>query len=218
MKRFFAILLVAILLLSMLPATSMAAKYGTVVGGWLRLRSAPNFNASTITSYYTGTVVEITGSNGGWYRVYTPDGRSGYMYGQYLQVGSSSSSGSSSSDAYVTSHNGYGVRLRQGPGTGYRVITSFEVGTPVKVLERGSYWSRVSIGGTVGYMMTQYLSFNGGYDYDDDDDKVVCYATIWSRNGYGVRLRKGPGKDYGTIGTYSVGTTVAVLKKGDTWD
>lgn len=218
MKRFFAILLVAVLLLSMLPATSMAAKYGTVVGGWLRLRSAPNFNASTITSYYTGTVVEITGTSGGWYRVYTPDGRSGYMYGQYLKVGSSSSSGSSSGDAYVTSHNGYGVRLRKGPGTGYRVIASYEVGTPVKVLERGSYWSKISIAGTVGYMMTQYLSFNGGYYDDDDDGKVECYATIWSRNGYGVRLRKGPSKDYGTIGTYSVGTTVAVLDKGSTWD
>lgn len=47
------------MLLSVLPATSMAASYATVVGGWLRLRSAPNFSASTITSYYTGTQVEI---------------------------------------------------------------------------------------------------------------------------------------------------------------
>ena len=89
MKRFLAVLLVAVMLLSVLPATSMAASYATVVGGWLRLRSAPNFSASTITSYYTGTQVEILGSSGGWYKVQTPDGRTGYMYGNYLRMGGS---------------------------------------------------------------------------------------------------------------------------------
>ena len=217
MKRFFAILLIAVMLLSMLPSVSVAAQYGTVVGGWLRLRSAPNFNAETITSYYTGTVVEITGNYGSWYRVFAPDGRSGYMYGQYLKVGSSSSgSSSSSSDAYITSHNGYGVRLRVGPGTGYRVVATYEVGTPVKILERGSYWSKVKVAGVTGYMMTQFLSGSSSSGTSDED--VECYATIWSRNGYGVRLRTGKGKDYDIIGTYSVGTQVAVLDKNSTWD
>lgn len=218
MKRFFATLLVAIMLLSMLPATSMAAQYATVVGGWLRLRSAANFNADTITSYYTGTVVEIIGSNGGWYRVETPDGRTGYMYGQYLQLGASGGSSSSGSgNAYISSHNGYGVRLRVGPGTGYRVIGTFNPGTPVTVLERGSTWSRISINGTIGYVMTQYLSSSSG-NTGSSHDKVICYATIWSSNGYGVRLRSGPSKSYEKIGVYSVGTTVAVLEKGSVWD
>ena len=200
------------MLLSVLPATSMAASYATVVGGWLRLRSAPNFSASTITSYYTGTQVQILGSSGGWYKVQTPDGRIGYMYGDYLRMGGSIPS---EGTAYVTSYNGYGVRLRTGPGTGYRIIRTYAVGTPVTVLERGTYWSRISIGGTVGYMMSQFLHF--GSDYPDDGN-VLCYATIWSSNGYGVRLRTGPSKSYSKIGVYSVGTKVAVLQKGAVWD
>ena len=212
MKRFLAVLLVAVMLLSILPATSMAASYATVVGGWLRLRSAPNFSASTITSYYTGTQVQILSSSGGWYKVQTPDGRTGYMYGDYLRVGGSIPS---EGTAYVTSYNGYGVRLRTGPGTGYRIIRTYAVGTPVTVLERGTYWSRISIGGTVGYMMSQFLHF--GSDYPDDGN-VLCYATIWSSNGYGVRLRTGPSKSYSKIGVYSVGTKVAVLQKGAVWD
>ncbi|HIU09512.1 MAG TPA: SH3 domain-containing protein [Candidatus Limiplasma pullistercoris] len=212
MKRFLAVLLVAVMLMSILPATSMAASYATVVGGWLRLRSAPNFNATTITSYYTGTQVQIISSSGGWYKVQTPDGRIGYMYGDYLRVGGSIPS---EGTAYVTSYNGYGVRLRTGPGTGYRIIRTYAVGTPVTVLERGTYWSRISIGGTVGYMMSQFLHF--GSDYPDDGN-VLCYATIWSSNGYGVRLRTGPSKSYSKIGVYSVGTKVAVLQKGAVWD
>ena len=215
MKRSLAILLVAVLLMSLLPAASLAAtQYGTVVGGWLRMRSAPNFNASTITSYYTGTQVRILGSSGGWYKVEAPDGRTGYMYGDYLRLSSSGGS-TGTGDAYVTSRNGYGVRLRTGPGTGYRIIRTYAVGTPVRVLERGNYWSRISIGGTVGYMMSQFLDFGGSYP---DDGTVLCYATIWSGNGYGVRLRTGPSKSYSKIGVYSVGTTVAVLDKGAVWD
>ena len=214
MKRFLAALLAAVLLVGMIPAASYAAtQYATVVGGWLRLRAGASFDADTITSYYTGTVVEILGTSGAWYRVKTPDSRTGYMYSDYLKLGAQSSE---SANAYVTSHNGYGVRLRKGPGTGYRVIRTYAVGTPVTVLEKGNYWCRIRINGTVGYMMTQFLNFGG--EAGNGNESVLCYATIWSGNGYGVRLRTGPGKNYGKIGVYSVGTSVAVLEKGETWD
>ena len=213
MKRFLAVLLVALMLVSVIPATSMAvSQYATVVGGWLRLRSAPNYNASTITSYYTGTQVKVLGTSGSWYHVEAPDGRTGYMAGNYLKfTGGTVPTGS----AVVTSYNGYGVRLRTGPGTGYRVVRTYAVGTVANVLEKGANWSRISINGTVGYMMTQFLNFGGGYD---PDTPAVCYATIWSRNGYGVRLRTGPGTGYSKIGVYSVGTRVAVLERGAQWD
>lgn len=217
MKRFFAIMLVTILLVGMMPAVSHAAQYASVVGGWLRLRAGANFNADTITSYYTGTQVEILSKNGEWYHVRTPDGRTGYMYSQYLQLGTVITP-TGSENAWVTSHNGYGVRLRKGPGTGYRVIRTYDVGTPVTVLQRGNYWCKINAGGTVGYMMTQFLNFSGSSAPVPDDGKVICYATIWSQNGYGVRLRTGPDKSYSKIGVYSVGTTVAVLEKGAVWD
>ncbi|MEG0639125.1 MAG: SH3 domain-containing protein, partial [Clostridia bacterium] len=88
MKRFLAILLVAMLLVSVVPATSMAAtQYATVVGGWLRLRSSPSYSASTITSYYTNTQVKILSTSGSWCKVETPDGKTGYMYSDYLKLG-----------------------------------------------------------------------------------------------------------------------------------
>lgn len=215
MKRFLAVLLIALMLLSVIPATTMAAsKYATVVGGWLRLRERPTTNSTTITSYYTGTQVEILGATGNWYHVRTPDGRTGYMSASYLNLGGGSSSGTG--NATVISYNGYGVRLRTGPSTGYRVIRTYPVGTAATVLQRGSNWSRISINGTVGYMMSKFLSFDGYVP--SGSETAVCYATIWSRNGYGVRLRTGPGTGYSKIGVYSVGTRVEVLEKGAVWD
>ncbi|MBR6571104.1 MAG: SH3 domain-containing protein [Clostridia bacterium] len=215
MKRFFATLLAVVMLASMIPAASLAAaQYATVVGGWLRLRAGASFEADTITSYYTDTVVEILGTSGAWYRVKTPDGRNGYMHSDFLRLGGVGVP--SSANAYVTSHNGYGVRLRQGPGTGYRIIRTYAVGTPVTVLERGNSWCRIKINGTEGFMMTQFLNF--GSNSGNGNEIVLCYATVWSSNGYGVRLRSGPSTSNERIGKYSVGTTVAVLEKGAVWD
>ena len=62
MKRIGLLGLVVILLVTLVPlSTAGAATYGTVTGGWLRLRTAPSFDATILKSYYTGTVVEILG-------------------------------------------------------------------------------------------------------------------------------------------------------------
>ena len=207
MKRMLSICLVLILLLTAIPISSMAlSQYGYVTGGWLRLRSAASFDSSTISSYYTGTQVKILGSTGNWYQVEAPDGNTGYMYASYISF-----SGGSTGTAYVTSTNGYGVRMRSGPGTGYGVVGVYSVGTAVSVLQTGTYWSKIQIGSRVGYMMNKYLSSGGG-------GGTGYSATVWSANGYGVRLRSGAGTGYSVIGVYSVGTVVTVLSHGAIWD
>lgn len=218
MKRLLALLLAAILLVGMLPATAMAdTQYATVIGGWLRLRSTAGYaDNNVITSYYTGTVVEVLDKIGEWYQVKTPDGRTGYMLDDFLQLGASVPSTSAS--GYVTSHNGYGVRMRKGPGTGYRVIAKYDVGTPVTILESGTYWCKLNVNGLIGYMMSQFVSQGNGSGSSGGSETILGYATVWSANGYGVRLRTGPGTGYGKIGVYSVGTQVAILERGAEWD
>ncbi len=208
MKRFLSLLIALTLLIALIPSVPAMAltQYGTVTGGWLRLRSSPSFSASTISSYYTGTVVKILGTSGSWYQVEAPDGKTGYMYGSYVTL-----NGGGTGTAYVTSTNGYGVRLRTGPGTGYRIIAVYSVGTAVTVLQTGTTWSRIQIGSRIGYMMNRFLTTGGGGGSGEP-------ATIWSANGLGVRLRTGPGTSYSIIGVYSVGTTVNVISRGTVWD
>ena len=49
------------------------------------------------------------------------------------------------------------VNLRSGPGTGYKVIAEYRPGTKVNLLNYGSSWCKVSVGGKTGYMMTKYI-------------------------------------------------------------
>ncbi len=215
MKRFLAICLTLTLLLGVLPLGAASADTTMqVTGGWLRLRSAPSFSATTLASYFTGTVVTVLGTSndGNWYKVSTQDGLTGYMYCKYL---TSSSSGSSTSDtATVVSSNGLGVRLRTGPSVAYGILQVVPVGTTVKILARGSYWCFVRVGTQTGYMMSQFLS-----DGSVTPTPSSSYqARVTSSNGLGVRLRNGAGTNYSVLGVYSVGTEVTVLKHGTTWD
>ncbi|MDO4482884.1 MAG: SH3 domain-containing protein [Clostridia bacterium] len=219
MKKLTALLLVAVMLAGILPValpggTAKAeTKYMTVVGGWLRLRSQPNFYATTLASYYTGTTVEVIGTYGEWYNVKTPDSRTGYMYGKYLSSGGSKPVAPGTA-ATIISANGQGVKLRTGPSKGYGVIGVYPVGTAVTVLSSGTYWSYIRIGTTTGYMMSEFLSTGkkpvtptGEYN-----------ARVISWNGYGVRLRSGPSTGNAILGVYAVGTPVTVLQHGATWD
>ena len=216
MKRIGIIALAVVMVLALLPAQiAAAAEYGTVKGGWLRLRTAPSYDATIINSYYTGTVVEILGTSGAWYSVKAPDNQAGYMYSDYITLGGSG--GSTTITKYVTSANGYGVKLRTGPGKGYRVLAVYSVGTKVTVLQTGTIWSRIQIGTTVGYMMSEFLtSSNPGSSPSTPVGSDM--ATIWSSNGYGVRLRSGPSTSSSIIGLYSVGTRVSVQSRGTEWD
>ena len=216
MKRVLSLLLILTLILSaavFIPetaTTALAEETGTVRGGWLRLRSAPSFQASIIRSYYTGTKVTITGTYGMWYAVICPGGLTGYMYSTYIRVGSTPSGGTT---GYVTSANGKGVRLRSGPGLGYGVIGLYSVGTQLTILSHGTNWHYVRIGSQTGYMMAQFITTTS--PTPTPGPTYTAYVT--SSNGYGVRLRNGPGTGYSIIGFYEVGTEVTVLSYGSTW-
>ena len=171
-KRMTAALLLAVILCAFaIPA--LAATYATVVGGWLRLRAAPSYDATVITSYRTGTTVTVLSESNGWARVMTPDYRLGYMDKRYLWFQGDKPQPTPKPStkpertwttvnrrAWVTSQNGKGVRLRNAPEVNsYNVMGLYPVGrsvTEIKVSNDG--WSYIRIDKKTGYMMSQFLT------------------------------------------------------------
>ena len=119
--------------------------------------------------------------------------------------------------ATVVSDNGYGVRMREGPGKVYRVITKYDVGTTVIVQQRGTEWSQIRVGETVGWMMNEFLRFGttGTGTGTGGESGGVGTGTVVSDNGLRVWLRTTPnGK---RIQLYRPGTAVTILSYGDEW-
>lgn len=219
-RKTIALLFALTAICAVIPLNPAIAETATVRGGWLILRSEPSFSGAAMASYPSGTVVTITGQRGAWYAVVTPDGRTGYMLGDYLKFQGNSSGKTS---ARVTSQNGLNVRLRSGPGTGYTVMGSYAPGTQVTVLSAGKDWSKIQIGNYTGYMMSKYLTTgsSGGtsQEFKPVSLPVPSEYAVWvtSRNGKGVNLRSGPSQYYASIGFYGIGTEATMISLGNTW-
>ena len=87
MKKFLALLLIAVLCAALLPAAlgDEIAYTGTVTGGTLNMRSAPSASAKVVSSYKSGTEVEILENDGVWCKV-KKGNKTGYMMAQYLKI------------------------------------------------------------------------------------------------------------------------------------
>lgn len=222
MKRLLSIGLALVMLITLGWADTSLAGYTLYVqGGWLRMREQPSFDAKTIASFYTGTPLEMLGSSGYWYYMRAANGKTGYMYSAYLTATPPSTPvvPTGSKIGYVTSPNGRGVRLRQGPGTNYGVIGLYNVGTKVTILSQGAYWHYIQIGKQTGYMMAQYISPTGGGGGGIIPPVVTPYtAYVTAANGRPVNLRSGPGQGYQSLALLPVGTQVTVLQHNATWD
>ena len=196
-----------------LTVSAVAETKATIKGGRLFMRSGPGFEFDIVAVYNTGTrVTVLDSSNPLWYSCKGPDGHTGFMYAQYLNISNPQSSGTlaDGDTVYVTSSNGLSVNLRTGPGTNYAAFGSYSVGTQAVVHSAGVNWSYITIGGKSGFMMTKYLTKK-----QPSTGSKTAYIT--SKNGLNVQLRSGPGTGYKVLAAFPVGQKVTVYQWGNTW-
>ncbi len=160
-------LAVVLLCTAALPVLAASTVNATVMGGYLRLRMMPSYQALVIRSYRSGTVVTVLSRNNGWSQVVTPDGRTGYMDERYLSFGTCPGPEPThriwtdvNRNYWVTSQNGRDVRMRSSPSVNNHNITGlYPVGRTVFVIKKSNDgWSYISIDGKYGYMMSKFLT------------------------------------------------------------
>ena len=182
----------------------------------VRLRSGNGTRYGVIASYPPGTKCKIVDKLGTFCRIdigkYT-----GYMMTKFLTATDPGSGGGGGGtvlyDVYVTSTNGRGVNMRSTPSKGNNVIGFYDVGTKAGMITPGGTWSRISLDGKTGYMMTAFLSKTVPDPFVPSGGSYVI-----SYNGKNVNLRNGPGYNHTVIGTYAPGTPLTILTPGPQWD
>lgn len=201
------------------PSTGSVAYVYASNGGNVNLRTGAGTNYGVIGSYSVGTPVTVLSAGKTWsyIRVGT---RTGYMMTKYLTTTPPSTatppSTSGSYIAYVTSTNGYGVRMRTGAGTSYRVLATLPVGTQVTVLQHNALWDYIRYGAMEGYMQNSFLTTNK--PADPPPPAGAYYATVYTAaNSSPVRMRMGPGTNYDVIVSIAQGTRVTVLSEVNGW-
>lgn len=140
-------------------------------GGKVNVRSGPSSSYGSVGSLPSGTRVSVLNKGNGWYQI-AGGGVTGFMSTSYLSgTGSTTGSNTGSSGGATSSQIAYVnnprstqvLNLRETPSRNGRSIGQYRNGTQVKVVSYGRTWCEVYVGTKHGYMMTDYLSFNGSY-------------------------------------------------------
>lgn len=212
-KRILGVLLAAALLLIGMPA-KQAKAYTTTFGvvyqnDTVNLRQQATQYSTKLGTYVRGTWVTITGESGNWYFVTGPDGKTGYMSKNYVEVitpseGAVAKVTNPKSDAFLN--------LRSAPSYSATVLGIYYNTTPVVLLNLSDGWYCVQVDGNVGYLREEYVTVVGAtVAYSQ------TYATIVTPNNSGLNLRTGPGMSYASAGMHYGGEYVMVLQQGTGW-
>ena len=135
------------------------ASLRTTVG--VNLRSNPSTEADVLRTVNYGTVVEVLTHNpDGWSNVRI-NGTTGYIRSDFLAWTGNAPAARSQTPAIFRTNTG--VNFRSGPSTDASIIRVLNTGTVVEMLafNQGG-WSNVRINGTVGYIMSEFLSEGAG--------------------------------------------------------
>ena len=155
MKKLFALLLVAILVIGT-PMTARAntpiyAGAVTVSYGSLHVRSGASTSHTVLTSLPKGSYITLLQKSGSWWKVQYDDGQYGYCHADYITP-------IEGKQATVAVSWGT-LNVRSGAGTSYTKVASLPKGDSVLVLSTNNGWSRILYHGTkIGYVSASYLS------------------------------------------------------------
>ncbi|MBQ8200260.1 MAG: SH3 domain-containing protein [Clostridia bacterium] len=207
LKRKMLLILLLAAVMTLLCSTAMAdsLRFGTVDGSsTVNLRAGASSSAKWLGAYEEGTWLRITGESGNFYKVKTPDGKTGYMSKNYVYI-----SAAAMGTIGIVDNAGY-LNLRKSASLSSKVLGQYDDGTPCILLSERDGWYHVSVDGTIGYFDASYIR-----------TKYMTYspdvATIVTSNGGALRMRKGPGTGYGTAKSFRNGAYVMILQKGDGW-
>lgn len=156
--------------------TSLVGKKGTVVNvsTFLRVRQSPSTSSSVVGSLRGGQTFEIKGKSGSWYYI-NSNGLTGYIHGDYVQVGGSnsnnggqSSENNSGMDTSLAGKTGKVVnvstslRIRQSPSTSSSVVGSLSAGQTFKINGKNGSWYNIDAQGTKGHVHGDYVQVLSG--------------------------------------------------------
>ncbi len=120
------------------------------------------------------------------------------------------------SQAQVSNTGGWGLRLREGPGTNYPILITMGEGQAVDVLEGpttdpdGIAWYRIAVGDLTGWSAADYLAPSTS-PVDVRGIRAAGHAQVSNTGGSGLRIRSLPGTDQAVLAIMPEGQDVAVV-------
>lgn len=179
---------------------------GTVNVSALNLRSSGSTSASIIGSISKGQAVTILSTEGSWYKV-SVDGKTAYVYAEYISVGGASSSSTSGTGATCNVNQ---LNVRSSASLSASVKGQINKGTAVTILETSGDWYKVTttINGSsaTGYVYKSYITTSGSTGSSSDASITEANETVWATTS--VNIRSGSSTSSSILGGLSKNASI----------
>lgn len=124
-----------------------AKRTATVQTDGLNLRGQASTTSPVLGTLKLGTTLIILEQQGDWYRVQTPDGKTGWVAGWLISVQEPAMSG-----PHVTILNP-DTNIRSGPGTQYGIVRRVQTGEKYAIVKKEGDWFQITLrDGSTGYV------------------------------------------------------------------
>ena len=164
----------------------------------LNMRKGPSTSYSVITTLTKGEEVEVISEENGWAKI-NHNSKIGYVSSKYL----SDEKPVKITIKYV---NADSLNVREGAGTSYRILGTYNYGDEVKVVSIDGNWAKIQYKDGYAYISNKYLS----------NEKPVK-VTIKYVKADTLNIREGAGTSYKILGTYKKGQEVKVVSIDGDW-
>ena len=164
----------------------------------LNMRKGPSTSYSVITTLTKGEEVEVISEENGWAKI-NHNSKTGYVSSKYL----SDEKPVKITIKYV---NADSLNVREGAGTSYKILGTYNHGDEVKVVSIDGNWAKIQYKDGYAYISNKYLS----------NEKPVK-VTIKYVKADTLNIREGAGTEYEILGTYKKGQEVKVVSIDGDW-
>lgn len=209
-------------------AQAATASQVAVTASVLNVRAGPGTHYAIITKVLRNTRLSVQKQQGSWLQVRLPNGRSGWVSGQYVRPVHPTApsqgkalqppAGGTSVTAKTATVTASRLNVRRGPGTQHPVIGSLPQGTRVAVQEQRGEWWRVQAGRLTGWVARQYLRVEGATPSPPASPPVPAPGTqTVAVNTSVLNVRAGPGTHYRVVTQVRRDTRLTVHQRRGEW-
>ena len=144
------------MLLTMASSSIAFAESGTTSASSLRIRQSPSLSSSIIASLSKNTKINTLGKVGNFYKI-SYNGKTGYVYSSYVNIGESVSKETSTATGVAGIITTQYLNVRSGPGLNHPVTTVIRLGNKVTMYEKTNGFYKINYGGKIGYISELYV-------------------------------------------------------------
>lgn len=183
-------------------------------GAAVNLRDHPGTkNTKILGKVSSGTPMVFGELQDGYYAV-TIGGKEGFMSQKLITTGMAPLY-----LAYAVSANKKPIALRSEPTTNGDILAEMPNASAINVYILGGGWAYVNFNGTMGYMMSKFISGTPEKKEPTPEKgfKDVNITAFVSDGGKSVRYREGPSTDDKVLGKAASGTEVFIYSSNGKW-